>query len=164
MNDNLDGLPIALQVQRLRRNKGLTLEEAAARAGTSAPTLHRYEGGWNRFEIRTLERIGRALGAGLEVRLVPGRTEPAARPSREELVRAIAPLFWDAELRPEHLTAYPEWVLGRVLQFGALGQVRAARAFYGDEAIVAAMARRGIDARTRAFWESVLEEPCIPRS
>lgn len=164
MIDNFEGLPIALQVRRLRLRKGLTLEEAAARAGTSAPTLHRYESGWNRFEIRTLERIGRALGAGLEVRLVPGRTEPAEKPSREKLVGVIAPLFWDAELRTEHLTEYPEWVLSRVLQFGAMDQVHAARAFFGDEAIVAAVARRGVDARTRAFWKAILEEPCTPRS
>ena len=164
MNDKICGLPIALQIRALRERRGLTLEQVAAAAGTSAPTLHRYESGWNRFEIRTLERIGRALGAGLEVRLVPGRTEPAAKPSREELVRLVAPLFWDAELRPEHLAEHPDWVLGRVLQFGALDQVRASRAFFGDEAIVAAVGRRGVDPRTRAFWAAILEAPCIPRS
>ena len=164
MTDNLDGLPIALQLRVLRQRKGLTLEEAAARAGTSAPTLHRYEGGWTRFEIRTLERIGRALGAGLAVRFVPGRIETDEKPTQGELVRLISPLFWDADLQPEHLTVYPEWVLGRVLQFGGLDQVRAARAFYGDEAVGRAVKRRGIDGRTRAFWEAVLEEPCIRRS
>lgn len=164
MNDNLEGLPIPLQIRKLRERKGLSLEEAAAAAGTSAPTLHRYESGWNRFEIRTVARIGRALGAGLEVRLVAGGTEPGERPTREELLRTIAPLFWDADVRPEHLAQHPEWMLGRVLQFGELEQVRAARAFFGDGAIVGAVARRGIDARTRAFWEAVLGETCTPRS
>lgn len=164
MNDKIYGLPIGLQIRELRERRGLTLEQVATAAGTSAPTLHRYESGWNRFEIRTLERIGRALGAGLEVRLVPGGTEPAVKPSRDEFVRLVAPLFWDAELRPEHLAEYPEWVLGRVLQFGTLDQVRAARAFFGDEAIVAAMGRRGVDARTLAFWTAVLEATCIPKS
>ena len=164
MIDNFYGLPIPLQVRRLRQRKGLTLEEAAALAGTSAPTLHRYESGWNRFEIRTLERIGRALGAGLEVRFVPNRIGLGELPTREELVRMISPLFWDADLRPEDLTEYAAWVLGRVLHFGSLDQVRAVRAFYGDDAVVQAVARRGVDARTRAFWEAILGEPCIPRS
>ena len=106
--------------------------------------------------MRTLERIGRALGAGLEVRLVPGRVETGKKPAPEDLVRTIDPLFWDADLRPEHLMEYPEWVLARVLQFGGLEQVRAARAFYGDGAIGTAVARRGVDARTRAFWQAVL--------
>lgn len=164
MNDKLWGLPIPLQIGRLRRWKGLTLDEAAVAAGTSAPTLHRYESGWNRFEVRTLERIGRALGAGLEVRFVPGPPATAEKPAPEELIRTIAPLFWDADLQPAHLVDYPEWVLARVLQFGGLEQVRAARAYFGDEEIVSAVARRGVDARTRAFWHAVLEESCIPRS
>lgn len=164
MNDNFCGLPVPLQIAWLRRQRGLTLDEAAAAAGTSAPTLHRYESGWSRFEIRTLERIGRALGAGLEVRFVPGRRGTGQGPTPAELIRTIASLFWDADLQPAYLTEYPEWVIARVLQFGGLEHVRSARAFFGDEAIASAVARRGVDARTRAFWDAVLEESCIPRS
>ena len=164
MNDNFLGLPVALQIRELRRIRGLTLEEVATAAGTSAPTLHRYESGWSRFEIRTLERIARALGAGLEVRLIPARLHAVETPGPEELIRKIAPLFWDVDLQPGHLARYPEWVLGRVLQFGGLEQVRPARAFFGDEAIARAVGRRGVDERTRAFWETVLEQPCTPRS
>lgn len=133
-------------------------------SGTSAPTLHRYEGGWDRFEIRTLERIARALDAGLEVRFVPGPSEVAARPTPRALVRILAPLFWDRGLRASDLTQYPASVLGRVLMYGQLEQVRAARRFFGDQAIATAVRRRVIDNRTREYWDVVLAEPCTRRS
>lgn len=164
MNDNLAGLPIASQIRLLREDRGFSLAELAARSGTSAPTVHRYESGWDRFELRTLERIGAALGAGVEVRFVPGRESPVDRPAPRGLVRLLAPLFWDTRLDRSHLEAFPDWVLARVLTYGTLDQVRAARAFFGDEAVARASRRRGVDARTRAYWELVLEEPCTPRS
>ena len=47
----------AIRRQRLRR--GWSLVELARRAGTSAPTVHRYESGWSRFEVRTLEKLNK---------------------------------------------------------------------------------------------------------
>ena len=95
---------------------------------------------------------------------MPGRGKIRERPATGDLLQAIRPLFWDTDLQPEHLTEYVGWVLSRVLQFGDLEQVRAARAYFGDEAIASAANRRGVDARTRAFWRAVLEEPCTPGS
>ena len=74
MSDNLlvdQPAPIGQQIRRLRRGRAWTLAELARRAETSAPTLHRYENGWDRFELATLRKIATALGARLEVRLVP---------------------------------------------------------------------------------------------
>ncbi len=164
MCDNLEGVPIGLQIRRIRGDRGLTLEQLAARSGTSAPTLHRYESGWDRFEIRTLERIARALDAGLEVRFVLGPPKDAARPTPGTLVRILAPLFWDGELRASDLSQYPASVLGRVLMYGQLEQVRAARLFFGDSAIATAVGRRVIDERTRTYWDVVLAEPCTQKS
>ena len=57
MSDNinvLQGAPVGLQIRALRKERGWSLAELARRAGTSAPTLHRYESGWERFELATL--------------------------------------------------------------------------------------------------------------
>jgi transcriptional regulator with XRE-family HTH domain len=136
--------------------RGLTLAELARRVGTSAPTLHRYESGWDRFEVATLRRIAAALGARLEIRLVaPSQAVPEA-PSRRELVRSFAPLFWNHRLSVSDLERHPAFVLERVLTSGSLEQVRQARAHYGDEALRKAVARRSVDPRTRAYWTLIL--------
>ncbi|MFQ5690362.1 MAG: helix-turn-helix domain-containing protein [Gemmatimonadota bacterium] len=162
MYDNYHQAPAPLagcQIRDLRRARGWSLDELARRAGTSAPTVHRYESGWDRFELATLRKIASALGASFEVRLRPTwRTllnEPLGAP---ELVRRIAPLFWDKPLAVSDLTDHARWVLGRVLMFGEPEQVRAARRFFGDEAIADAVRARAIDARTRNYWNLILSQ------
>ena len=109
---------------------------------------------------RTLRRIASALGAHLEIQLVKDELErrPDPSPSRRGLSALISPLFWDREIQPADLTEYPAWVLARVLMFGNLEQVKAARRFFGDEAILSALQRRIVDRRTRNFWRLVLEQ------
>ncbi len=120
--------------------------------------MHRYESGWDRFEVGTLRRIGAALGAHLEIRLVPNPTLATARqPSAAELLPAIAPLFWDHDLAASDFRDHPRWVLERVLMFGNGAQVAAARAFFGDDAIRETVTHRGVDERTRNFWNVILE-------
>jgi transcriptional regulator with XRE-family HTH domain len=145
------------QIRRLRKARGLTLAGLAELAGTSAPAMHRYENGWDRFELKTLRRIASALGARLEVRLVQASELDLPPPRDRSGLRAVlAPLFWDHELEEADLDRHPSWVLGRVLMYGDLAQVRASRAFYGDEAIKKAIQRREIDARTRNYWNLTL--------
>jgi len=164
MNDKfsliLPAAPIGYQIRELRLAKGYTLAALAQRAGTSAPTVHRYESGWDRFEVGTLRRIGAALGAHLEIRLVPNRTLATARQrSATELLPLIAPLFWDHDLAASDFRDHPSWVLERVLMFGNRRQVAAARTFFGDQAIRETVTRRGVDERTRNFWNVILEAP-----
>ena len=150
--------PIGFQIRELRFAKGWTLDDLAQRAGTSAPTLHRYESGWDRFEVGTLRRIGAALGAHLEIRLVRNPTlARASRPSAAELLPVIAPLFWDYDLATSDFRDHPSWVLERVLMFGDSPQVAAARAFFGDDAIRETVTHRGVDERTRNLWNVILE-------
>ena len=159
MFDNIEyPSPIGSEIRRLRQARGWTLAELARRVGTSAPTLHRYENGWDQFRMDTLRKIAAALGASLEVRLVD-RASPTTPVSARALVRRLAPLFWDARLRVELLDAHPEWVLGRVLTFGEPAQVAAAHQFFGDDAIRRAIRRRDVDARTRNYWNVLLPEP-----
>ena len=150
--------PIGVQIRRLRTEEGWSLADLARRVGSSAPTLHRYESGWDRFELSTLRKIAAAFDARLEVRLIRRlKAEPAERPAPRELVRLLAPVFWDKDLTPSDLAEYPQWVLSRVLMFGDSAQVAASRRFYGDAAIREAVARRGVDERTRNYWTLVLQ-------
>jgi transcriptional regulator with XRE-family HTH domain len=156
---------IGSQIRRLRKERSLSLSELARLANTSPPTMHRYETGWDRFELNTLRKIAAALGASLEVRLIPDpKQDPSASPNRDEVLELVAPLFWDRELEGADLDNHPDWVLGRVLMFGSQAQVRAVREYYGDGRILKAIRRREIDARTRNYWTLVMEEPCTPRS
>ncbi len=149
--------PIGSQIRALRASKGWSLAELARRVGTSTPTLHRYESGWDRFELATLRRVARALGATLEIRLLPRETSsPRSRPAAGNIVGLLRPLFWDKPLAASDLVDHRSWALARVLVFGDKVQVEAARAFFGDEAIREALQRREIDPRTRAYWDVVL--------
>jgi len=156
---------VSTQLRRLRRRAAVSLQELAARAGTSAAALHRYESGWSRFEIATLRRIARGLSAEVVVEIRPSNesSQPTATSDRE-LVELLAPLFWDKPLETGDLETARSWVLERVLTLGDRDQVRAARAFFGDDAIREAIGRRGVDRRTRNYWQTILEEQCIPRS
>jgi transcriptional regulator with XRE-family HTH domain len=150
--------PIGSQIRELRKAQRLSLKELASRAGTSAPALHRYEAGWDRFEIATLRRIAAALGAQLEVRLRPGpEARSTARPEAEHVVRKLAPVFWDRKLTAADLERHPQWVIARILMYGNLEQVRAVSRYFSADALRAALKRREIDARTRNYWRIILD-------
>jgi hypothetical protein len=91
------------------------------------------------------------------VRLVPtARARRPPAPTAAALRKALAPLFWDRDLRAADLVGHEGWVLERVLTAGSGAQVNAARAFFGDDAILRAIARRGVDRRTRTYWKLIL--------
>ncbi len=71
-------------------------------------------------------------------------------------MKKLSPLFWDCDLHESDLADHAGWVLERVLTSGNRDQVRAARAFFGDEAVRLAAERRGVDRRTRHFWRLIL--------
>ena len=159
MNDKsaTSAVPLGQQIRRLREARGWTLADLARHVGTSAPALHRYENGWDRFRVDTLRKLAGALGARLDVRLVSAASaRPRAAPTVTDLRRALSPLFWDRDLRAGDLARHAGWVLERVLTAGSLEQVRSARAFFGDAALRSAVARRGVDRRTRNYWRLVL--------
>jgi len=77
--------------------------------------MHRYETGWDRFELNTLRKIAAALGASIEVRLIPDpKRDSSARATRDEVLELVASLFWDRELEGADLDNHPDWVLARV--------------------------------------------------
>jgi transcriptional regulator with XRE-family HTH domain len=146
----------------------MSLKELACLTGSSVSAIHRYESGWDRFEIRTLRRLAVALGAELEIRLNPvgcssGSPEDANPPASEAMLEAIAPLFWDTDLTHDHLRKYPQWVLRRVLEYGDGIQVSLSRRYFGDAAVWQASRHRSLDPRVCRFWEVILgeKEPAI---
>lgn len=126
--------------------------------------MHRYETGWDRFELSTLRRIAAALEADVEVHLVRRSAATRQAPTASTLISLLDPVFWDGELKPSDLERYPGWVLERVLVFGNREQVAAARSYFGDPALADALDRRGVDPRTRNYWRLVLGDECIPAS
>ena len=158
MNENLGVPPLpGPRLRQLRSNKGLSLQELADAAGTSPSAVHRYESGWGSFELRTLARLAAALGARLEISLIPvvhgGRSVPLMR---KKLLALLRPFFWDVDLTADHLQENPDWVLRRVLQFGDWNAVHHARQYFGDDAVLLAARHRSMDARSRRFWQVVL--------
>jgi transcriptional regulator with XRE-family HTH domain len=149
---------IGSRIRERRKKNGWTLADLARRAGTSAPTVHRYESGWRRFEIATLERLAAALGCRLEINLREVRCgQPAPAPDPPRIVRKLGRLFWDRRLRAADLDGYPEWVVRRTLEYGSLDDVRSLIAYYGRERFLDLVAGARFESeRTRSFWREML--------
>ncbi len=73
-------LAIGEQLSRLRQEAGLTQLQVAKRIGTTASAISRYENAdYDRYELRTLQKIVYACGGRLEILLEPGpKTHRAA--------------------------------------------------------------------------------------
>jgi DNA-binding XRE family transcriptional regulator len=78
--EELQKLAIGEQLARLRLEAGLTQAQVAKRTGTTASAISRYENSeYDRYELRTLQKIVRACGGRLEISLEPGpKTHRAA--------------------------------------------------------------------------------------
>ena len=66
-----EALEPAFQVAQLRIQRGLTQKELADLVGTSQPVIARFESGRMEPRLAFLRRIVKALGAYVEVRIVP---------------------------------------------------------------------------------------------
>ena len=62
---------ISRQVLRLRQTRGWTQAELAKELHTKQSAIARLESGSHRPSLATLDKVGRILGARLEVRLIP---------------------------------------------------------------------------------------------
>lgn len=61
----------AYQVARLRILRGLTQQQLADKVGTRQPSIARLESGREEPKLGFLRRVAEALGAKVEVRIVP---------------------------------------------------------------------------------------------
>ena len=157
-NDMNPPLEISRQLRERRHQLGLSLTQLARRADTSAPTLSRYENGWSRFEVTTLQKLATALGCKLIIRLEAKETQHD-EPTQTEVVERLDRLFWDTRLEASHLVENTLWVIERVLEFGNLDDVRILIAHLGrDEFFRLVCGARLESAKTRVFWRQMLEK------
>jgi transcriptional regulator with XRE-family HTH domain len=157
---------ISVSLKNARLHRGLSLSQLARRAGTSAPTVSRYENGWDRFELYTLQKLATALGCNLQIELVPAPKAVNPRSTRS-LCRKVKRLFWDRPLKESDVTEYPGWVAKRVLEYGSLDDVMTLRDAMGRDRFLEQIASMQFDsARTRVFWQHMLEKEgikCTPK-
>lgn len=66
--EEVQKLAIGEQLSRLRQEAGLTQAQVTQRVGTTASAISRYENAdYDRYELRTLQRIVRACGGRLDI-------------------------------------------------------------------------------------------------
>ena len=161
---NMNGnLTVSEQLKRRRQEQGLSLSVLAQRVGTSAATLSRYEHNWTRFETYTLRKLATALGCELRIELVAKAEIPHAQASKSKGVTQLRRLFWDHHLVASDFDKHPVWVIERVLEYGALEDVRVLMSVFGKQRFLelAASAKR-VSPRTATFWRSLLEQEGVP--
>jgi transcriptional regulator with XRE-family HTH domain len=153
----MDGGSLSGEIRRRRLTLGLSAQELARRAGTSAAAISRYESGWERFEVGTLRKIATALGCRLNIGLEPvihsrGRVGAAAAAAR------LKKLFWDHDLIASDFKEFPRWVTERVLEYGSLDDVLTLVALMGRKPFLECVAgSRFASSRAERFWQGMLE-------
>jgi transcriptional regulator with XRE-family HTH domain len=149
---------ISGELKRRREALGLSLANLARRVRTSAATISRYENGWHRFEMYTLQKLAAGLGCRLVIALEPLAPD-SAKLSRQAAMRRLRRLFWDKPLRPADLRDYPTWVMRRVLEYGGLPDVRALVHLLGrGEFLRLAACLRFPSEKTGLFWAAMLAQ------
>ncbi len=147
---------ISQKLRKRREELGLSQADVARRAGTSTATISRYESGWDRFEVYTLQKLASALECRLGVSLLP-LTESTSKPQAEEVLRQLERLFWDVQLSVDHLDEYPTWVVGRVLEYGAMEDVHLLVRHLGRDNFLQTVSNvRFSTRRAEHFWEQIL--------
>jgi len=156
------GLSISQQLQRRRKELGLSLSELAVRADTSAATLSRYENGWSKFETHTLRKLAAALGCELQIVLRPRVFTSQVCINRGAAVKRLARLFWDHRLVESDLDKHQVWVQERVLEYGNLDDVRLLQSLMGRKRFLqnTAMVNR-VSCRTAGLWNGILKREGI---
>lgn len=159
---------ISAKLKTLRVKRGLTLDAASRLTGTSPAALHRYENGWERFDIRTLEKIAQGLGGELRVdfKLKRGPRKPR---SLREIYGALKPLFWDSPVPRARMKEHADWLTLRVLEFGNLDQVQALLALFTITEIRDSFLRQlgKFSRKTQSAWIgyfNLKDPPCTPKS
>jgi transcriptional regulator with XRE-family HTH domain len=147
---------VSSDLHRLRKMQGLSLSRLARLVGTSSATISRYESGWSRFELATLRKLATALGYRIELVWHP-LWQSGACESEEQLKRQLGRLFWDRRLEPGDADRYPRWIVGRVLQYGKIADIRALCAFLGRERFIGIVSDlRMPSVKLERFWNAML--------
>jgi len=164
----MNPLLIAEALRKRRLELGLSLSQLARRANTSAATLSRYEHGWRRFEVYTLEKLAAALDCQVRVELEPRVSAAPKSGSRQAVVRRLGRLFWDRRLQTRHIDEYPGWVVQRILEYGTLDDVHDIVQLLGRQRFLEEVAKvRFSSAKTASLWRDMLRKEgvaCMQKS
>jgi transcriptional regulator with XRE-family HTH domain len=147
---------VSAQLRHVRETRGISLKKLACLAGTSIATVSRYESGWTRFELYTLKKLATALGCRLEIAFRPwaGRKRCG---SEIELLGRIGRFFWDRRLNQGDIRSFPDWIVGRVLQYGKVDDIRSLAEFLGRERFLGILAGiRMPPGKVERFWQTML--------
>jgi len=145
---------LSSQLRSRRESLGLTLAQVARRAGTSVTALCRYEKGWARFEISTLRKLAASLSCRLKIELVPV-PQPAC-PGFDRGIRRLRRLFWDRSLSADDLERHPRWVVGRIVEYGDIADVRFLAGVMGVKRFLQLTESvRFSSRRAERFWELI---------
>jgi transcriptional regulator with XRE-family HTH domain len=159
---------ISEQLRELRHKANMSLYQVARKADTSPATLFRYENGWKRFEVYTLDKVASALGYRVRISFerLPETTDKPL--SLQSAVKRLRRLFWDSPLKAESFRKYPGWVVERVLDYGTLKDVQGLVQLLGRDRFLGIVSGiRFKSARTAAFWQNILRKEnvkCIQKS
>ena len=154
-------------IRKRRQDCGISLADLARRVGTSPATLSKYEHGWRRFELYTLEKIATALGCRVKVTFEPLRYTRDTK-NISSAVAQLNRLFWDQKLGKRDFTQHPVWVVERVLEYGSLQDVHTLISFMGKKRFYKYVSQCRFHSRkTAGFWKQILSQEnisCTKRS
>ncbi|MFH1830727.1 MAG: helix-turn-helix transcriptional regulator [Pseudomonadota bacterium] len=145
----------------LRIKRGMSLAKLASLVNTSVSTLSRYESGWERFELYTLNKIATSLGYKLDIDFKENRPVRAPK-TISGAIKKLQRLFWDHKLTKNDFTRYPVWITERVIEYGSLEDVQALINVLGKKAFLKQVANSRFQSpKTEAFWKMILEKEGI---
>ena len=79
------------RLREIRKRKGLTQEELAARVGLCGAHISRFEKGRRQLSLEWMKRLGDALECSPALLLPPGLNENAAQPASDETAAETLP-------------------------------------------------------------------------
>ncbi len=75
-----------------------------------------------------------------------------------DLRARIGRLFWDVDVSTVNFSDHPEWVVERVLEYGALDDVKLLVKYFGRDAFLDLVATARYSSRkTMRFWAEILK-------
>ncbi|MCA1808438.1 MAG: hypothetical protein LC725_03095 [Lentisphaerae bacterium] len=80
-------------------------------------------------------------------------------PDKTDLHQRLGCLFWDVDISTVDLSAHPEWLVERVLEYGDLDDVRLLIAYFGQDAFLDLVSSSRYSSRkTMCFWREILKQ------
>ncbi len=150
-------------IRKYRKQFGLKQSELACRINSSVSAISRYEKGWNRFEVLTLEKISKALSCDLIIDFKPKKKNSPPLHSVSHICKKLSRLFWDKKINGNLLKDCPHWVIQRVLDMGQLDDVKMIINFYKKDKFLKIINELHFtNKKTDLFWSQIIQQEGVP--